>query len=39
MTAHSAPKEVSEADESFHTAIGTRALEAVLMAKAVLSLS
>lgn len=32
-----APKEVSEAHvESFHTAIGTRALEAVLIAKAVL---
>lgn len=40
IAAHSAPKEVSEADvESFHIAIGIRALEAALIAKAVLSVS
>lgn len=40
IAAHSAPKKVSEADvESFHVVIGMRALEAVLIAKAVLSLS
>lgn len=40
MAAHSTPKEVSEADvESLNTAIGTRALETVLIAKAALLLS
>lgn len=40
MAAHSAPREVSKADvESFHTAIGKMALEAILIAKAVLQLS
>lgn len=40
MATHSAPREDSEAGvESFHTAVGARALEAGLIANAVLWLS